>query len=103
MEKTRSQIEELDPLEGSVNRRDIFKKNLEQSLDSKQPAESDEDSGYDVRSISTSGQSLTPNIEMIKIFARELDSGELPGEAGADQQGERGEKTNDYRILTETS
>ena len=95
MEKTRSQIEELDPLEGSLNRRDIFKKNLEQTLDSKQPTESDEDSGYDVRSISTSGQSLAPNIEMNKIFNRELDSGELPGEAGADEQGKGGEKTSD--------
>ena len=54
MERTRSQIEELDPLEGSVNRRDIFKKNLQDSLEAKQPAEkeSDEDSGYDVRSTS---------------------------------------------------
>ena len=55
MEKTRSQIEELDPLEGSVNRRDIFRKNLQGSLDAKQwtEMESDEDSGYDVRSVST--------------------------------------------------
>ena len=60
MEKTRSQIEELDPLEGSVNRRDIFKKNLQslESLEAKPSAEmeSDEDSGYDVRSNSTSGE-----------------------------------------------
>ena len=63
MEKTRSQIEELDPLEGSVNRRDIFKKNLQslESLEAKPSGEmeSDEDSGYDVRSNSTSGKLIS--------------------------------------------
>ena len=54
MEKTRSQIEELDPLEGSVNRRDIFRKNLQDSVEAKQLSEkeTDEDSDNDVRSIS---------------------------------------------------
>jgi len=36
MEKTRSQLEELDPVEASVKQRDIFKKNLE-SLKAKRP------------------------------------------------------------------
>ena len=57
MDKTRSQMQELDPLEASVTQRDIFRKNLEESSQKKQQLEqeSDEDSGYDVRSISTSG------------------------------------------------
>ena len=55
MERTRSQIQELDPLEGSVNRRDIFRKNLQDSLEAKQLSEkeTDEDSDNDVRSTST--------------------------------------------------
>ena len=57
MDKTRSQMGELDPIEASVNHKDIFKKNLEEMAQKKQQQEqeSDEDSGYDVRSISTSG------------------------------------------------
>ena len=62
MEKTRSQMEELDPLEASVHQKEMFKKNLEEKRHSQEEKrevklepESDEDSGYDVTSISTSG------------------------------------------------
>ena len=75
MDRTRSQIEELDPLEGSVNRRDIFKKNLQslESLEAKPSAEmeSDEDSGYDVRS--TSGQSQAHFSHKILIKMRKVE------------------------------
>ena len=55
MERTRSQIEELDPLEGQVNRRDIFRKNLQDCSLAKQSVEieNDEESDSDVRSVPT--------------------------------------------------
>ena len=49
MERTRSQMEELDPLEASVNQKEIFKKNL----DEKKQAENDEDSSCHVTTISS--------------------------------------------------
>jgi len=53
MEKTRSQLEELDPLEASVKQREIFKKNLEslKTKDSFSDGDEDGDSGI----ISSSG------------------------------------------------
>ena len=53
MEKTRSQMEELDPLEASVKQREIFKKNLEslKAKDSFSDGDEDGDSGI----ISSSG------------------------------------------------
>ena len=53
MEKTRSQLEELDPVEASVKQRDIFKKNLE-SLKAKKDHDSDNDDG-DSGIVSSSG------------------------------------------------
>ena len=52
MDKTRSQMEELDPLEAHVNQREIFKKNL-QGLKEKKNCSEDSDSGVGVSSSSS--------------------------------------------------
>ena len=52
MDKTRSQMEELDPLEAHVNQREIFKKNL-QGLKEKRNCSGDSDSGVGVSSSSS--------------------------------------------------
>ena len=52
MDKTRSQMEELDPLEAHVNQREIFKKNL-QGLKEKRNCSEDSDSGVGVSSSSS--------------------------------------------------
>ena len=52
MDKTRSQMEELDPLEAHLNQREIFKKNL-QGLKEKRNCSEDSDSGVGVSSSSS--------------------------------------------------
>ena len=52
MDKTRSQMGELDPLEAHVNQREIFKKNL-QGLKERGSCSEDSDSGFGVSSSSS--------------------------------------------------
>ena len=52
MDKTRSQMEELDPLEAHLNQREIFKKNL-QGLKERRNCSEDSDSGVGVSSSSS--------------------------------------------------
>ena len=52
MDKTRSQMEELDPLEAHVNQREIFKKNLK-GLKGRGSGSEDSDSGVGVSSPSS--------------------------------------------------
>ena len=52
MDKTRSQMEELDPLEAHLNQREIFKKNL-QGLKEKRNCSEDSDSGVGLSSSSS--------------------------------------------------
>ena len=57
MDKTRSQMEELDPLEAHVNQREIFKKNL-QGLKEKRNVSEDSDSGVGVSSSSSGNDNI---------------------------------------------
>lgn len=57
MDKTRSQMEELDPLEAHVNQREIFKKNL-QGLRDKRNVSEDSDSGVGVSSSSSGNANI---------------------------------------------
>ena len=52
MDKTRSQMGELDPLEAHVNQREIFKKNL-QGLKERGSCSEDSDSGFGFSSSSS--------------------------------------------------
>ena len=61
-------MQDLDPLEASVHQKEMFKKNLEEKRQEVQlEPESDEDSGYDVTSISTSGD-VGPGRLLLTVF-----------------------------------